>query len=543
METNSLFKGVSGFNDITIPGRRKIGQEIDRKFSIWKNELSQTIKCTEFLCQTADIWSTKTKSFIGVTVHWLDANLKRQSQLLACRRFAGRHTFDRIASILFDINKEFGLRTSQIVATVTDNASNFVKAFKEFSVELILPSLSDDDEDDSESEDSGYEQSMLNFITIGTEEEESHTDLEPLSDNYYDEVFDFDNETLQLSEHQRCAVHTLNLIPTSDLKKILKANSTLRIINTVAMTKLSKLWNAGGRPQSAEIIASIFGCGLVRPSATRWNSLFDSVDQLLKKIDVLDDVFNALKLPKLNNREKNFIVEYHTIFKPIALAIDHLQSQNECYFACLVPSLFALKKKLDSIDEFELEHCKPLLAGIKTSLLRRFQKHFEIDISSNARSAFLASLSHPFYKMRFMNGIQNVEGKIELLRLTFLLEMRRCNDLENTTPVHPAFQEIDEKLQRMEQFYGFEEVAPTRTGDIYADEFKLYLNDTSSMDPTICLQKYPIIKKVFHHYNTIIPSSAPVERVFSFAKMILRPQRRNIKDDLFEKLLVLKVND
>lgn len=51
---------------------------------------------------------------------------------------------------------------------------------------------------------------------------------------------------------------------------------------------------------------------------------------------------------------------------------------------------------------------------------------------------------------------------------------------------------------------------------------------------------FPHIRALFLKYNTIISSSAPVERLFSFAKMILRPQRQNLKDDRFEKLLLLK---
>lgn len=54
------------------------------------------------------------------------------------------------------------------------------------------------------------------------------------------------------------------------------------------------------------------------------------------------------------------------------------------------------------------------------------------------------------------------------------------------------------------------------------------------------LEKFTYMKKIFIKYNTIISSSAPVERVFSFAKMLLRPQRQRLSDKTFEQLLVLK---
>lgn len=37
---------------------------------------------------------------------WLDEDLKRHSLALACQRFAGTHSYDRIAETLEDIHKK-----------------------------------------------------------------------------------------------------------------------------------------------------------------------------------------------------------------------------------------------------------------------------------------------------------------------------------------------------------------------------------------------------------------------------------------------------
>ncbi|CAH0405814.1 unnamed protein product [Chilo suppressalis] len=54
------------------------------------------------------------------------------------------------------------------------------------------------------------------------------------------------------------------------------------------------------------------------------------------------------------------------------------------------------------------------------------------------------------------------------------------------------------------------------------------------------LNTYPTIKKFFLRCNTCLPSSAPVERLFSYGGMIMRPHRRNMSDALFEELVILK---
>ena len=71
-------------------------------------------------------------------------------------------------------------------------------------------------------------------------------------------------------------------------------------------------------------------------------------------------------------------------------------------------------------------------------------------------------------------------------------------------------------------------------------EMEMFLTDGSRDLPS--LHKYPIAKKVFISSNTVLPSSAAVERLFSLAGQILTPKRNRLGDEHFEMLVLMRAN-
>ena len=89
--------------------------------------------------------------------------------------------------------------------------------------------------------------------------------------------------------------------------------------------------------------------------------------------------------------------------------------------------------------------------------------------------------------------------------------------------------------------YGFnEDAADVVSANSTKTQVSAYLADAERS--LSMLHRYPVVKATFIYYNTTIPSSAPVERLFSLGGQIETARRNRLSDSSFEKLLLLKAN-
>lgn len=70
------------------------------------SKLIMQLKDQSYVCLTADVWSSRSQAYIGITVHYLTAAIERKSFLLAFRRLKERQTNDVLAKVIDAVLKE-----------------------------------------------------------------------------------------------------------------------------------------------------------------------------------------------------------------------------------------------------------------------------------------------------------------------------------------------------------------------------------------------------------------------------------------------------
>lgn len=228
------------------------------------------------------------RSFMGVTAHWIcPITLARKSAALACRKMVGRHTYDVLADIIETVLNEYNILAKTTTA-VTDNAANFVKAFKEFSTENNI-------HDDEDEEFSAF--SVTDFFENAADDEIRYS----------------------LPQHKRCAAHTMNLIMSKDSEAALKSPSRFKTVYRSAIGKLTALWSKQNQSQPcADIIKEKIGRYFITPNATRWNSTVDSIKcflDIFSKLEVeVHCICDKFSIPRLTFEEFECITEYLKVF-------------------------------------------------------------------------------------------------------------------------------------------------------------------------------------------------------------------------------------
>uniref|UniRef100_H3ALU0 HAT C-terminal dimerisation domain-containing protein n=1 Tax=Latimeria chalumnae TaxID=7897 RepID=H3ALU0_LATCH len=430
------------------------------------------------ICTTADIWTAHNKSFFGMTCHWIDPTfLQRVSAALACTK----HTFDVIASLIDDVHTSFSLG-DKVVRTVSDNGSNFAKAFKEY----------------------GFQK----------EEDEETAEV----DQKFGLISDVIDQPFQLLKHQHCTAHTLNLLATCDIYKYLSCTSISAVYHS-SIAKCSALWNRANNANRKLIVLCV----------TRWNSFYNTIESIIS-IKHLSIVCNEMGVAKFKMHEITFFKEYCKVLKPLAMALDILQGENKY----LVPTLLKLMDHLQH-SKADLKVATSLPDAIITSTHKQFALLLDGTEGKPSQEAMLTAVTLPMFKLWWL-----LEDKYKHAKMAVHEEARKISSEAGTTlPLQQQESAVVCTVSSYDNFFYYHQPAPQAV-DVIADELNKFLYDSNIS--LACVSKYPNVREVFLKYNATIPLSAPVERLLSLDTRVFAPRWKRLSDERVEELILLRYN-
>jgi len=528
-----------------LPNRRQLANDLKLRYSTYLNTMTILIEKQSYICITADIWSANNKSYMGMTCHYIEENTyKRHSYVLGCRRIIGTHNFLAIAKVITEVMDTYCITNSKVTHIITDNASNFGKCFRTFSSSITssnhltanydIGNLNSDepgsdtivDDSDSESENGDENIERIDVGSIFNNQEVQEQD----HDNSY-----------CLPKHITCVAHSLNLIATTDISKI--SDETYISLSKKTFNKLQAFWNLLSRSTMAsDKVVEHCNCKFPIPVVTRWNSKYDAIKKILEHKKKIMTLFDILKLNKLKGNEWVFLEEYCLLLEPLANSLDKLQGEKHNYLGFVAPTLIVLRKLL--IQSTNLKHCRPLCLSLISSLEKRFNYVFDLS-DPKSKTYIIASISHPKFKLswvpvRYTNLCKNIFlNECEIISAT--IENKSSGSTDNEDSDSDGF------FNSLSERSTIDICTPAQSQDNDSTEDTIRVSNAASVQALtflnskkkdlVMLDQFKVVKQVFLKFNTTLPSSAPVERLFSGAIQVLTPRRNRLKDSTFEMLL------
>ncbi|CAM1318689.1 Uncharacterised protein r2_g3065 [Pycnogonum litorale] len=194
----------------------------------------------------------------------------------------------------------------------------------------------------------------------------------------------------------------------------------------------------------------------------------------------------------------------------------------------LLPVITSLKEKV-ALNIVKCNLCKPLGEAILEGIEKRFRESF-LD-----KKLILAALIHPKFKDDFLEDEERKEEAWNWL----LEEIKVCQSKSEKEKAKEV-QGDDSKSEAEDEFNSFFP-AKKRRQEEKGPKFLLekYKDRVETLEE---LLSESVLLSIFRKYNTGLPSSAAVERLFSVGAGIFKKNRFSLSDENFEKHLLLKLN-
>jgi len=206
-------------------------------------------------------------NYFGLNAQFVDSSSELTIITMAVKDTDNQHSNTFIQTLVADVLRDFEIIKKQVLAVVTDNASNMTLAVKTLSEDSVV------DENEAESEQEG-----------------TATLVETIASAFADYSQEFSTMS-----HMRCAAHTLQLASRDGLKINAVASLISRICHVVVAARTPKI--------DAILKRKVYK-GAILDQATSWGSTHLMIERLLELKDTLVDIAHPdVSLPEVQWNE------------------------------------------------------------------------------------------------------------------------------------------------------------------------------------------------------------------------------------------------
>lgn len=228
------------------------------------------------------------------------------------------------------------------------------------------------------------------------------------------------------------------------------------------------------------------------------------------------------------------------VMSPVAKALDLIQGEAQAYLGTLLPTIATTVFKLQNLSNQVHHRCIPLIDALLSGIKKRFERFMEDE------ECQLAAAFHPKFRLlwlqkydssKFLKVKELMEAKVE-----DALNREKESDEKDNASISGSSNEDDDffstftKSENLSRGHKFLKNKAQNLVRSWLDS----KSKESFTDATFLGER--ILINLFIKYNTAIPSSAAVERLFSMGKDILRAKRSSLSDDNFNMLMFMKGN-
>ena len=333
---------------------------------------------------TIDLWTNRNMTnFLGITIHYIDAEWKLRSFVLAMDSFLGRHTAENIAEAYDNVVEKFRL-TAKVKKVVSDNASSMIKAFQVSLPEFTLHKTIEEINEDNEKQlDPDPEQEVL----------EEGADLHAL--------------LAYLPERVSCFAHTQQLC----IKDCLQDSDFTKYYVGKQLGKVAKIVNSVRKSVNATSYLQRKKITLRAQNVTRWNSQLAMLQSVLKDHEEVNAALTLIQSrEKLTNQDYLALSELVSVLLPFKEAMQQVEGENIVTSSCICPVVLGLLKAMEQLKNSNLQYCQKLAAKLAASISKRLLPF------KNSPDNRLASLLDPRFKNRWIEDDVEKEEAICLLK-------------------------------------------------------------------------------------------------------------------------------